>query len=351
MDFFSRLPKDPDDNEPTDLSGIHADDALIESLRSAPLFADFNSHDDLEFGVDSDLPGWWESEVASNPAPTAASPDTAAGNAPLADLLHAWRQELASVPLPEPMDSQAAAAIIRAAPVHRRSLRPMLAVAVAIVGLLIGSAAIGARSATPGSLLWPVTKLLWSDRANSLEAGKDARDGIDQANKALDAGHPEAAVVALQHVTVVLTRVEERDGRKTLESDYQQAKASLAVATADGHSTAGSILQSSTTTAAPLTTLNPLPPVVPGTTPAVESSAGSTTSEGPPSSDPSPPDTSTTPSTSDPVTTPTTSEPTAPSTPGSPTETPPATSPTDVSTAAVQEVPLVPVLSAANATP
>ena len=84
----------------------------------------------------------------------------------MAALLKAWRREIDSVPLPPPIDPALATAVVRSAPPRRRAVRPMIAVAAAIAGLLVGSAAIGARSATPDTVLWPVTQLLWADRAD-----------------------------------------------------------------------------------------------------------------------------------------------------------------------------------------
>ena len=218
MDFFSRLSRTEPNAEPTDLTQVQADDALIEALRNASLFGDADTDTDRMVGA-ATLGG-----LLADPGPaTSVSADIQVAN-----LLRAWRVEIESVPLPNPLELQVATAIVRSAPPRRRALRPMLAVTAAIAALLMGSAAIGARSATPDSLLWPVTQMLWGDRADSVQAGLDARKGIDIASKALDAGHPDDAETALDFVTVVITKVEDRDGRQTLESDYQKVKQDLA---------------------------------------------------------------------------------------------------------------------------
>jgi hypothetical protein len=217
MDFFSRLSRTGADAEPTDLSEVRADDALIEALRGVPLFeAPGAPSDDEAYGAHS-------AELSSGSTRVTAT-DT---DAQVLQLLKSWRTEIDSIPLPPPIDLEIAAAIVRTAPPRRRTVRPMLAVTAAIAALLLGSAAIGSRSATPDSFLFPVTQLLWGDRADSMLAGIDAREGIAKANEALDAGHPEAAGEALNHVTSVITKVEDRDGRQTLESDYQQVKQQL----------------------------------------------------------------------------------------------------------------------------
>ncbi|MEP6980346.1 MAG: hypothetical protein ABJA16_06240 [Nakamurella sp.] len=230
-DFFFRTPAE--DDEPVDLARVLADDALIEALSQVPLFDEaasgrsrsvaWDPTTDVGTGdVDDDLAAFTRSVDGTD-----AVGDPAA-DAQIAALLQAWRSELDAVPLPPPLDTQIAAAIIRTAPPRRRSARPMIAVAAAIATLLMGSTAIGARSATPDdTLLWPVTQLLWGDRVEEVHASQDARKGIDNAARAIDAGHPDQAEAALEHVTVVITKVENSSERRTLMSDLGRVQAQL----------------------------------------------------------------------------------------------------------------------------
>ena len=241
-DFFARTPEGED--SPVDLAQVRADDALIEALRQ-PLFddpadaparwlrsgdADTRSASDVTaalpaFGTAADY------EDFLRPAADGADPrdaDEVASDAQVAALLRAWKDEIDAVPLPPPLDTQIVASLVRSAPERRRSVRPMIAVAAAIAGLLMGSTAIGARSATPDdTVLWPVTQLLWGDRVEEIEASIEARKGIEEAAKAIDAGHPEAAEAALDHVTVVITRVEDSGEKATLQSDLNRVQMQL----------------------------------------------------------------------------------------------------------------------------
>lgn len=240
-DIFSRTPAGGDDT-PLDASQVRRDDALIEALRSDLLFPDSPTAP-LRSVADLPDPGHLEhfghvehfdeddfdSFVRAAGEPSGLRDrSTADADAQVSALLRAWRGEIDAVPLPPPVDTRIAAAIVGAAPARRRSVRPMIAVAAAIAGLLMGSTAIGARSATPDdTLLWPVTELLWGDRVEEVLASIDARQGIDQASKAIDAGHPDQAEAALKGVTVVITRVEDSSERATLESDLGRVQSKL----------------------------------------------------------------------------------------------------------------------------
>jgi hypothetical protein len=266
-----------DQETPLDLAQITADDDLVESLRRAPLFADV--------GV----------TTAGAAEPTSALPaDARATDLSVEQLLQAWRYEINAEPLPPPIDTDVAVAILRRAPARRRTFRPIVAVATAITALLIGSAAIGARSATPESPLWGLTQLLWGDRADSVIAGQSARDGLDAAHAALQAGHPDAAATALVKVTEVVTKVAERDGRQTLEQEIQSVRAEIEVATQTNplSGPATSVISPVTTTQLPTGTIPPSSTVEPAPTTTSPSSPTSTTSEPvePTSSEPEPPE-------------------------------------------------------------
>lgn len=244
-DFFSRTAPDGDD-QPVDLAQVRADDALIEALRQVPLFDDpgvaptrwlrsvggtvpddvLDAVDPADDDVDADDMAAFVRSAA--PGGTLRDPAEVASDAQVAALLQAWRNEIDAVPLPPPVDIAIAVAAIRSAPVRRRSVRPMIAVAAAIAGLLMGSTAIGARSAGPeDTLLWPVTQLLWGDRVAEVKASQEARDGIDDASNAIDAGYPDQAEAALEHVTSVITEVREPSVLATLKSDLGRVQSQL----------------------------------------------------------------------------------------------------------------------------
>lgn len=287
MSFFPRHARSEGD-EPLALSQIQADDALIEALRQTPLFDDGSTGPgpDDRFAA-ADTLAFSRADLVVGAAAFDSSAPTDS-DARVAAMLRAWQQEIDSVPMPPPIDLQAATAVVRAAPLRRRAMRPMIAVACAITGLLVGSAAIGARSATPENVLWPVTQMLWGDRADSVLAAIDVRKGIAEASRALVADNPDGAEVALDYVTSVITRVEPRDGRTTLESDLSNMQSQLESATGE------TIPSTAAATTAP--TNNPTTDST-ATSPASTTSATSATT---PSTTSTPPTTSAAPTTTSP---------------------------------------------------
>ncbi len=326
-----------DDDEPVDLAQVRADDALIEALRQTPLFddpatdsfvrsrsADDDDSGDLDYdtGPDSFAAFARLAEDAFDGVDTGPLADVAT-DARVAALLQAWRSEIESVPLPPPIDTQIATAIVRAAPSRRRSVRPMIAVAAAIAALLMGSTAIGARSATPDdTLLWPVTQLLWQDRVEEVNASIEARTGIDSAAKAVDAGHPEQAEAALDRVTEVITKVQNPSESETLRSDFVRVQSQIesSMATAPEKSTSSTVLP--VPGAGGVTTGTPVAPTV------APSSVPPTVTTGPSVTDPG--TASVVPTTSVDVTTPQPIPPVPTDTPTTSSST--ATSSTDVDT-------------------
>lgn len=295
-------PNDPLEDEPIDVFAIGADDRLLDELAQ-----------DLTGDLDDDDPA--------------------------AVFLQTWRASL----LPHDLPAPPAAPV--AEPPTRRSL-PMIAAAAAIVALLLGTAAIGSRGAGPDDMLWPLTKLLWPDRIESVAAAENAGIALDRARLALADGEPPQASVVLTSAAVDISKVQPRDGRALLDEDYQElwtevegAMAATASGTAvvvlptrgSEPTTSGSSSSStprSTTSSAPPSTGNgtgsrtaPAPPPIvepgtPSTSTTPQTGAGTTTTS---------PSTTTTQST---TTESTTTSPTTSTT----TEPPPSTPPTPVTT-------------------
>lgn len=144
---------------------------------------------------------------------------------PLLDLLEQWRHELVHRPLPssprvtspppeieaprieaprvEPpriAPSRTAAARLRAAGRRVRSPRPVVAVAAAIGAIVVGSVTVGAADARPGSPLWPITRVLWPDRAVALESAA-ARSGYASPRTLWGPVRTEEALAALWPVS------------------------------------------------------------------------------------------------------------------------------------------------------
>jgi hypothetical protein len=120
---------------------------------------------------------------------------------PVAAMLAAWRADLGSPDLPEstapapvdPVPSVPAQSSAGSRPgaTSRRSHRPSFRVratvaAAAAVTAIAGALTIAAGDATPNSPLWPITQLLYPDRADSRVAEDNAQHAIDAARDALN---------------------------------------------------------------------------------------------------------------------------------------------------------------------
>lgn len=78
---------------------------------------------------------------------------------------------------------------------HRRPRRRRSMIAVVAVGLSAGlsGVAVAAADADPGSPLWPITKVIYSDTAAERQAEADAEAALDRARRALAEGRVDEA--------------------------------------------------------------------------------------------------------------------------------------------------------------
>ncbi len=108
---------------------------------------------------------------------------------------------------------------VRPAASARRGLRhlvPVVAAAAAFLVLVGGGVTIGSATAEPDSALWPVSKVLFSERAESVEAAARASDKIDNAKQALTEGKPEQASADLAQAQQDLAKVRPQEGKDEL---------------------------------------------------------------------------------------------------------------------------------------
>jgi hypothetical protein len=185
--FFHGTPLD----EPVDLVAVQADDELINALAAG-------------FGVPS------------------------GGGAYHADdqvvaLLSSWRTEVMDEPIPELIDLETAVAAVRsgmpsAKPTRSARARHLVPVAAAAAFLVLvgGGVTIGSATAEPDSALWPVSKVLFSERAESVEAAVRVSDNIDNAKQALMEGKPEQAAADLAQAQQELAKVRPQEGKDEL---------------------------------------------------------------------------------------------------------------------------------------
>lgn len=191
-------------HEPLDLVAVQADDELINALSTG-------------MPVVTSAPVGYGSEDR------------------VAAILAAWRAEVDAEPVPELIDVDTAVAAIVAArdagSSRRRSARVRhlapLAAAAAFLVITMGGVSIGSASAQPDDVLWPISKVLFSERAASVEAADRVQDHIDRAKQALVEGRPDAAADELQRARADLGAIRPEEGQVELADvqDFLLAKA------------------------------------------------------------------------------------------------------------------------------
>ena len=129
-----------DDDEPVDLVALQADDELINALASGLSVSGGGS------GPDTD--------------------DTVAA------ILASWKAEVDAEPIPDLVDLDTAVATLQAARRPSGRARHLVPVAAAAAGLviLLGGVSLGSYSAQPEDTLWPVAKVLFAEKTESVEA-------------------------------------------------------------------------------------------------------------------------------------------------------------------------------------
>jgi hypothetical protein len=185
--------------EPIDLVAVQADDELINALAagmsvSAPGLGGFYDADDK-----------------------------------VAAILAAWKADVDAEPIPELVDvDTAVSTVVAGRPPSRRArhLAPVAAAAAFIV-LAIGGVSVGSYSAGPDDALWGVSKVLYSERAESVEAKVRVEERIAKAKDALVAGDPVVAVQELRQAQADLAVVRPEEGLTELAEvqDFLVAKA------------------------------------------------------------------------------------------------------------------------------
>lgn len=185
-------------SNPPDLFAVRADDALLDAL------------------------GGSDPKVADE-----------LGQAELNELLLSWSREVDSEPMPQLVDTDTAIATIRAAKEdlpkreRRRRLYVPVAAAAAVLAVAFGGASIAARDAQPGDTLWGLTKVLYADKASSVEASYDVRAEFKIAENALDDGELDAARDALDKARNALDDVNDEEGHDGLQSQHDELRDQL----------------------------------------------------------------------------------------------------------------------------
>lgn len=186
------------DAEPVDLVAVQADDELISAIAAG-------------------------TTVSTGPSVGYGSDDR------IMAVLAAWRADADAEPVPELVDVDTALAVIastRPRPGRIRLLAPVAAAA-AFVVLAAGGLSVGSYTAEPEDVLWPVAKVLYSERTASVEAADRVGTRIVKAKQAIAEGKPEVAEQELRAATADLAVIRPEEGRTELAvvQDFLAAKA------------------------------------------------------------------------------------------------------------------------------
>ena len=198
---FSEFDENPD-TEAIDLALVHADDEYLDLLGGAR----------IEDGFDDDVPfGDFADEQ-------------------LTELLMSWRRDVDSEPIGELVDTKLATTTVQAAKM-RRKRRPRLlvplAAAAAVLAIAFAGMGLAARDAQPGDTLWALSKVLYAERARSVEAAQTVKRDLAQAEAALTEGNLEVAKTKLAEANEALPTVLNEDGKDELLAQHRSLMAQL----------------------------------------------------------------------------------------------------------------------------
>jgi len=184
--------------EPVDLVAVQADDELINALAAG-------------MSVSSPGVGGYDADDR------------------VAAILAAWKADVDAGPMPELVDVDTAVSTVLAArppSARSRHLVPVAAAAAFLV-LAIGGVSVTSYNAQPEDALWGISKVLYSERAESVEAAARVEERIENAKDALAAGQPVLAAQELAQAERDLQVVRPQEGQGELADaqDFLQAKA------------------------------------------------------------------------------------------------------------------------------
>jgi len=130
----------------------------------------------------------------------------------IAELLAAWRAEVAEEPVTVPV---------------RRSAwsgwRVRLVAAAALVTVALGGTSLAAADAGPDSPLWPVTRIVNPDKADTV----DAQATLDQARRAIDEGRQADARRLLDQAAKQIATVRDPSAAARLRAELDALRAKL----------------------------------------------------------------------------------------------------------------------------
>lgn len=184
-------------DEPIDLVAVQADDELVDALAS---------------GMAVSAPGRGGYDADDR----------------VVAMLASWRADVESEPIPELVDLDTAVAAVQSTrrPGRARHLVP-LAGAAALIVFTIAGVSIGAHTAHPGDTLWGVSKVLYSERAESVESAVEVQTRLENVRSALASGETEVAAEELAMAEAEMATVREEEGLSELAQEQQRLEVKL----------------------------------------------------------------------------------------------------------------------------
>ena len=119
----------------------------------------------------------------------------------------------------------------RAGRTTRRPARVLAGAALSLV-TVAGGLWLGAARAEPGGLLWPVTELVWTERAETLVTEQEIGRSLEQARDDLAAGRYADARARLERAVALLARLRDSEHVARLRADIDGLRHRLPVADA-----------------------------------------------------------------------------------------------------------------------
>jgi len=108
---------------------------------------------------------------------------------------------------------------LRKSRVPRPRRIPVLATVAAVLVIAFSGVGSDARTAEPGDRLWTLTKVLYTDVAESRQAKAKAKTQLEQASDLLAQGRAGEALIGLERVQDELRAVDDENSRTELEKD------------------------------------------------------------------------------------------------------------------------------------
>jgi hypothetical protein len=184
--------------EPVDLVAVQADDELINALAA---------------GMSVSAPGVGGYDADDR----------------VAAILAAWKADVDATPIPELVDLDTAVSTVVAARPRSGRARHLVpvAAAAAFLVLAVGGLSVTSYNAQPDDALWGISKVLYAERAESVEAAARVEEHIANAKQALAAGQPVLAAQELARAEddLAVVRPQEGQGELAEAQDFLADKA------------------------------------------------------------------------------------------------------------------------------